>query len=377
MPQDLLSKYQSFSTQQQVWTAIGVFILALVILPNLLVYAVAIFASHKLIQEVSFRRIFVGMFSVVAFFSLVLLFADEPLAETVTEESNETAEMTKPEPFVEAVDTISTSSPTTTPVVSETEEVDGVQTNELVEDDTEDNVATSAVASPEADSTESVSEESVVPTNTTYQVVSVVDGDTVKLDMNGTTESIRIIGLDTPETVHPSKPVECMGIEASNKAKQLLTGQSVRFENDDTQDTRDRFGRLLGYLFLPNGDNFAEVMLRAGYGSEYTYDLPYKYQSTFKAAEQSAKANKLGLWADGVCVAEEVKEEPEPQPQPVAAPASDGSRWYVSSHHSSKFYYCEDTNAWEGLSPDYLEVYESEAALKAKYTAHTLHESCL
>jgi len=369
MLQDLLTKYQSLTTKQQVLTAIGVFIIALVILPNVLVYGAAIFASHKLIQEVSFRRIFVGMFSVVAFFSFVLLFADEPVPETVVEIPVESTEVAVPESHEE---TIATSTPTTNPEVAVTD----VQTNDLVAETTENNTIVPIAVSPEPEPIEPASEEPVAQANATYRVVSVVDGDTVKLDMNGTTESIRIIGLDTPETVHPSKPVECMGIEASNKAKQLLTGQSVRFESDDTQDTRDRFGRLLGYLFLPNGDNFAEVMLRAGYGNEYTYDLPYKYQSAFKAAEQSARANGVGLWADDVCV-DEVEEEPEPEPQPAATTASDGSKWYVSSWHTSEFYYCEASDGWEKLSPNYLEVYESEAALKAKYPGHTLHESCL
>jgi len=375
MLNDLLSKYQSLTTKQQVWTAVGIFVLALLILPNVLVYGAAIFASHKLIQEVSFRRIFVGMFSVIAFFSFVLLFADEPVTVTVTEVPSEPSEVVASEPSVEAVETIATSTSTTTPKVPEEEAVE-VQINELVEQVVQDEVVTPIAVSPTPASSEPAAEEPVVQATATYRVVSVVDGDTVKLDMNGTTESIRIIGLDTPETVHPSKPVECMGIKASNKAKQLLTGQSVRFESDDTQDTRDRFGRLLGYLFLPNGDNFAEVMLRAGYGNEYTYDLPYKYQSTFKVAEQSARANQLGLWADDVCV-DEIEEEPELEPQPVATPASNSSKWYVSSHHSSKFYYCEASDGWAGLSPDYLEVYESEAALKARYPGHTLHESCL
>jgi len=166
-----------------------------------------------------------------------------------------------------------------------------------------------------------------------------------------------------------------MGIEASNKAKQLLTGQTVRFEGDDTQGTRDKYGRLLGYVFLPNEQNFGEVMLRSGYANEYTYSNAYKYQSTFKAAEQSARNNKAGLWADGVC--EEKVTNEEPQPQPISQPTSSGQKWYVSSHYSSKFYYCEDTEAWQGLSKTYLETYNSEAALKAKYPSHTLHESCL
>lgn len=201
--------------------------------------------------------------------------------------------------------------------------------------------------------------------------MKVVDGDTVKLNINGQTENIRLIGIDTPETVHPSKPVECMGMEASNKAKELLTGQTVRLETDDTQGTRDKYGRLLGYVFLPDGRNFNLVMIEQGYAYEYTYSTAYKYQSAFKSAEQSARHLGLGLWAEGVCVEAETSEE-------VTDPVVDTGtgNWYVSSHYSSKFYYCEESDDWQGLSEKYLEMYGSESALLAEYPNHTLHESC-
>lgn len=367
MLQDLLTKYQSLTTKQQVWSAIAVFILALLILPNFLVYGAAIFASKKLIQEGSFRRIFITVFSVVTFFSFVLLFADDTPEESVVPATEPPAVVETPtqETEPEVVERIATSTPTITAADAE-----------IIEEESVIDVVEEAVTIPLVTPSEPTPEpEEVIPPvqeNDSFKVVSVVDGDTVKLDMNGTTETIRLIGIDTPETVHPQKPVECMGTEASNQAKQLLTGQTVRFESDDSQDARDRFGRLLGYVFLPNGDNFAEVMIRSGYGNEYTYTMPYKYQASFKSAEQYAQSNQLGLWADGVC-----EEEEESGPEPVAVLTSDGSKWYVSSHYSSKFYYCENSDDWKGLSPDYLEVYDSESALKANYPGHALHESCL
>ena len=135
----------------------------------------------------------------------------------------------------------------------------------------------------------------------TYKVVRVIDGDTMKLNMNGKEETVRVIGIDTPETVRPNEPVECFGMEASNKAKEVLTGQTVRFEDDPTQDTRDKYDRLLGHVFLENGQNFGELMLAEGYAYEFTYNMPYKYQSAYKAAVSFARGNKKGLWADGVC----------------------------------------------------------------------------
>ena len=135
----------------------------------------------------------------------------------------------------------------------------------------------------------------------TYRVVKVVDGDTIAVDINGETESIRMIGIDTPETVDPRKPVQCFGVEASSKAKSILEGKSVRLETDPTQGDRDKYGRLLRYVFLENGTHFNELMIIEGYAFEYTYQLPYKYQNEFKQAEIEAREAKRGLWADNTC----------------------------------------------------------------------------
>jgi len=145
----------------------------------------------------------------------------------------------------------------------------------------------------------------VVPTSTntplTYLVTKVVDGDTLAIHMDGKNVTIRLIGLDTPETVHPSKPVECFGIAASNKAKGYLTDKRVRIELDPTQGELDKYGRLLAYVYLPDGTLFNKTMIAEGYGHEYTYNIPYKYQTDFQDAEDQARINRRGLWADGVC----------------------------------------------------------------------------
>jgi micrococcal nuclease len=135
----------------------------------------------------------------------------------------------------------------------------------------------------------------------TYPVTKVVDGDTLHVEMNAKEVTIRLIGVDTPETVDPRKPVQCFGKEASDKAKQMLTGQQVRVEEDASQGTYDKYGRLLAYIFLSDGTNFDEYLIAQGYGHEYTYDLPYKYQKEFKAAQALARAEKKGLWADNTC----------------------------------------------------------------------------
>jgi micrococcal nuclease len=143
----------------------------------------------------------------------------------------------------------------------------------------------------------------------TFLVTKVVDGDTIKLLIDGEEKSIRLIGIDTPETVHPSKPVECFGIEASNKAKELLQNQRVKLEIDESQGEVDKYGRLLGYVILKNGKNFNKLMIEEGYAHEYTYqNNPYKYQNDFKLAEAEAKINKRGLWSPSAC-SQEVETE--------------------------------------------------------------------
>lgn len=136
---------------------------------------------------------------------------------------------------------------------------------------------------------------------TSYLVTKVVDGDTLTISKDGTSVTLRLIGIDTPETVHPSKPVECFGTEASNKAKSLLSGKYITLETDDSQGTYDKYQRMLAYVYLPDGTMFNKYMISEGYAYEYTYGTPYKYQSEFKQAQNSAKQDKKGLWADGVC----------------------------------------------------------------------------
>ncbi len=129
-----------------------------------------------------------------------------------------------------------------------------------------------------------------------YEVVKVVDGDTIDIELDGEVERLRLIGINTPETVDPRKPVECFGREASDKTKSLLSGKKVALESEQSQDERDKYGRLLRYVFLEDDTNFNLLMIREGYAYEYTYDLPYKYQVEFKQAQKYAEENNIGLW---------------------------------------------------------------------------------
>ena len=110
-----------------------------------------------------------------------------------------------------------------------------------------------------------------------------------------------MIGLDTPETVDPRKPVQCFGRQASAQAKTILGGQSVYLETDPSQDTLDKYGRTLAYVWTASGRLFNLDMIADGYAFEYTYDLPYRYQADFKTAEDAARTQSRGLWSPGAC----------------------------------------------------------------------------
>lgn len=123
----------------------------------------------------------------------------------------------------------------------------------------------------------------------------IIDGDT--LEPFTREEKIRVIGIDSPETVHPDKPVEWYGPQASARAKQLLTGQLVRLAQDPTQSRRDQYGRLLAYAELPDGSDFGELMIASGHASEYTHGGKfYLHRDRYMAAEFAARSARRGMW---------------------------------------------------------------------------------
>lgn len=133
-------------------------------------------------------------------------------------------------------------------------------------------------------------------------VSDVVDGDTIKVEARGFETPVRVIGIDTPETRHPGKPVQCHGPEASAAMEALLPeGTRVRLETDPTQDARDRYGRLLAYVYAPSATGPAgsvnHAMVEAGHARVYVYDrTPFAHAGAFRAAEERARAGGRGLW---------------------------------------------------------------------------------
>ena len=131
----------------------------------------------------------------------------------------------------------------------------------------------------------------------TFRVIKVIDGDTIQVLVGGKKETVRLIGIDTPDTVDPKMEVECFGKEASDKMKSLLNDKSVVLKNDPNVSERDKYGRLLRYIFLKDDTNVNKLMIQEGYAHEYTYESnPYKYQSEFRLAEKKAQDQKKGLW---------------------------------------------------------------------------------
>ena len=125
-------------------------------------------------------------------------------------------------------------------------------------------------------------------------VTRVVVGDTIKVDIGAEQYTVRYIGMDTPETVHPSEPVEYMGKEASDYNKSLVEGRTVRLEYDI--ERYDRYGRLLAYVWLDETTMVNYVLVKEGYANVATYPPNVKYQDDFIAAERYAREHELGLW---------------------------------------------------------------------------------
>jgi micrococcal nuclease len=127
-------------------------------------------------------------------------------------------------------------------------------------------------------------------------VVRVVDGDTVEVRLGRREETVRLIGIDTPETVDPRSPVECFGEEASARTKALLpAGTGVRLVAD--VEARDRYDRLLAYVYRDDGTFVNLALVEDGYASVLTYPPNVAHQSEFTAAAARARDEGRGLWS--------------------------------------------------------------------------------
>lgn len=138
------------------------------------------------------------------------------------------------------------------------------------------------------------------PSKYKAKVVRVIDGDTISLEGHKT---VRYIGIDTPETVHPSKPIMCYGKEASDKNRELVEGKEIKLEKDVSET--DKYGRLLRYVWL--GDMLVnEYLVREGFAQSSSYPPDVKYQDRFVEAQRLAREEKRGLWGDA-CSTQQVQ----------------------------------------------------------------------
>lgn len=149
------------------------------------------------------------------------------------------------------------------------------------------------------------------------RVVRVVDGDTVEVVVVGSTDGpgagrtrpggtyrVRLLGIDTPESVRPDFPVECFGREASAATSALLSDRAVRLVKD-VEDT-DGYGRLLRYVYV--GDEMANARLVVnGYAAAFTYPPNVRHADLFVRLQAEARDGSRGLWSDARCAREAVE----------------------------------------------------------------------
>ena len=128
------------------------------------------------------------------------------------------------------------------------------------------------------------------------RVTRVIDGDTIEVKLGGDTERVRLLAIDTPETHHPTKPVQCYGKEASAHTTELLpAGTDVRLERDEEE--RDDYGRLLAYVYRSSDGLFVNLdLVQQGYASLLTIRPNVAHLRDFTAAESTARSQSLGLW---------------------------------------------------------------------------------
>ncbi len=132
-----------------------------------------------------------------------------------------------------------------------------------------------------------------------YRVKYFVDGDTVIVNMDSHDETIRLIGADTPEIHKPNTPVQCYGPEAAAYTKERLSTMQFHLISDPLSTNRDRYGRLLRYIYLTDGTNFEHELIAKGYAFYYPY-FPFTKSDDFNTAQQHAMKSNLGLW--GKCL---------------------------------------------------------------------------
>jgi micrococcal nuclease len=163
------------------------------------------------------------------------------------------------------------------------------------------------------------------------RVIRVIDGDTIEVEIEGQTFTVRYIGVDTPETVAPGQPVECFGPQASARNKELVVGRTVELEKDVSET--DRYGRLLRYVYV-DGRMVNELLVAEGFAQVSTYPPDVKYVDRFLEAQRRAREQALGLW--GACATGEAGPTGVAVPPPTRVPG-EGAASVVIDPSCSQF----------------------------------------
>ncbi len=141
-----------------------------------------------------------------------------------------------------------------------------------------------------------------VKRDTPFRVEKIIDGDTIIASENGKNVTVRMIGINAPETGLGSRPKECFGFEATEHLKKILpVGTAIALDTDSSQGTYDKYNRVLAYVMFADHTNINLQMIQDGYAYEYTYNQPYLYVAAFKESQQIAQKEGKGLWANGAC----------------------------------------------------------------------------
>ena len=204
------------------------------------------------------------------------------------------------------------------------------------------------------------------------RVIGVTDGDTIKVDVNGEQQKVRLVGVDTPETKHPSKPVEYFGKEASDYTATTLSAKTVYLQKDVS--STDRYGRYLYYVWLskpssvePSKEEVIEKMFNAqlvsnGYAKVYTYPPDVKYDSIFLELQQNARAQNLGLWGESGQSVDNIPNNSSAQGETPETAS------YIGNINSKKFHYSECNTIKNMSEGNKVSINSREEAINNGYT---------
>lgn len=208
----------------------------------------------------------------------------------------------------------------------------------------------------------------------TAKVVSITDGDTIVVDINGKTEKLRFIGIDTPEIHHPNKPVQHFGKEASDYTTKQLTNKTIYLQKDVSE--RDKYGRLLRYVWLvkpsknePSKEEVIEncfnaELVKNGYAHAYTYPPDIKYNEIFKELEAKAREKHIGLWNNENPDTENSKEivVNEKINQRYVADTKEG---VIKGNKNSRIYHMPGQRSYNKISKRNVVYFKTEEEAKA------------